>query len=145
MTSMLWCLGVLASLSGQPAMINPFSCWKCSSCAVACSICWTDMHSRTFITTCTASSLRSMSHIAASLFSLWFCLDSQFAIKISSPSLYSILTMYWCILRRMCWICCDRVATSFFKYCYQGFMFGYYIYLPSKTIMVKVLKAMNYT
>ena len=115
---MSWCTCSL--LSGQPAMINPISCCKCSSCVVACCICWTHMYSGTFIDACFASTLMSMSCIAASLFSLWFRLDSQSAIKIFSPGLYSILTLYWCILRRMCWIHCNKVATSSLTFATRG-------------------------
>ena len=91
-TLMSWCTCSL--LSGQAAMINPFHFCKYLSCAVTCCICWTNMHSWTFIDTCIASTLTSIQCIADSLFSLWFCLDSQSAIKIFSPSLYNILTLY---------------------------------------------------
>ena len=55
------------------------------------------------------------------------------------PGFYIILTQYWCILRRMCWICCDRVATSFLNIADRA------LYLLSKTIMVKFFKTMQYT
>ena len=32
-------------ISGHPVIMYPFSCCKCSSCAVACCICRSDMHS----------------------------------------------------------------------------------------------------
>ena len=98
---------------GHPAMMYPLSHCKCSSYAVTCYIYAIDMYSGIFVDVCIASTLTSMPHISSYLFSVWLCLDSQSAMKNSGPGLYIILTLYWCIHRRMHWICCDRVATSF--------------------------------
>ena len=54
-----------------------------------------------------------MSSISAYLFSLCFYLESQFAMNISGPGLYMILTLYVCILSRIHCNLCDGVATSF--------------------------------
>ena len=101
-------------LSGQPAIIKHFNHCKCLSCATAHCICWINMHSGTSADICTASTLMLMSCMASSLFSSWLCQDSQSAIKIFGPGLYSILTQYWCILL------CERVATSFLNIATRG-------------------------
>ena len=137
-----WCRWSL--LSGKPAIIPTFSHCKCLSCAVACCIWWTNMHPGTFIDVCIASILMSMPHTASSLFSLWFGWNSQSDKMLSGPSLHSILTLYWCILRRMGWILLWQGQYNFLKYCYQGFMIHYYTNLPSKTIMVKHFETMQY-
>ena len=105
MSSRTWSL-----ISSHPVMMYPLSCCKCSSWLVTCCICVIDLHSGMFID---VSTLTSMPCISSSLFSIWLCLDSQSAIKSSGPGLHIILTQYWCIYRRMCWIHCDRVAMSF--------------------------------
>ena len=107
-------------ISGQPAMMYPFSSCRCSSCAVSCCIYCIDMHSGTFIDVCIASRLTSMACISSSLFSVWLCWDGQSVMKSSGPGMYIILTQYWCILRRMHWICCDRVTTSFLTIATKG-------------------------
>ena len=105
--------GIWSLFPGQPMMMHPF--WHCkrSSCAVACYNCGTDMHSMMFVAVHIVSTFISMSGISASLFSLWLHLESQYAMKRSGPGFYNILTLNWCILRRICCILCDSVATSF--------------------------------
>ena len=58
--------------------------------------------------------------ISSALSSLWFCLDSQSAMKRSEPSLYIILTLYWCILRSNCCSFCNNVVTSFLNIATSG-------------------------
>ena len=53
-----------------------------------------------------------MSGISTSLFSLWFCLESQSSINMSGPGLYMIQALYWCILSRIHCSLCDSVAMS---------------------------------
>ena len=77
---MSWCNCSL--LSGHPTIIKHFNCCKSLSCAGACYICWIDMHSGTSVDVCIASTQTSIPLIASSLFSLWLCWDSQYAIKI---------------------------------------------------------------
>ena len=82
---MSWCTCSL--LSSQPAVINPLSCCKCSSCAVACCIYWTDMHSGTFVGNCIASTLTYMPHIAASFVFLVVLSGQHICSKNSQPQL----------------------------------------------------------
>ena len=99
----------------------PFSHSKCSSCPVTCCICRIDKHSGMFVDICIASTLMSIHTMYfSSLFSVCLYLDSQSAMKSSGPSLYIILTCFWCVLRRMHWIHCERVARSFFNIATQG-------------------------
>ena len=64
--------------------------------------------------------LISMTGISTSLFSILLCLESISAVKRSGPGLYNILTQKWCILRRICCILCDSVATSFLNIATSG-------------------------
>ena len=137
--------GIWSLFSGHPTMIYPISHCKWTSCAVARCICGTDMDLGMFVIVCIASTFMSIPCISASLFSEWLCLDSQSVMKSCGPGLYIILTWNWFILRRMHFILCDRVATSFWEYCYWGFMISYNTYLPSKPIMGKSFKTMQYT
>ena len=67
-----------------------------------------------------ASTWMSMSQIGLSLPSLWFCLDSQSAMKIWAPGLYIICIQYWCIFNIICCISCDSVAMSFLNIVTSG-------------------------
>ena len=106
--------------SSQPVIIKHCSLCKCLSCLVTCWIQYMDMHSGTSVTTCTSSTLMSKPLMTSSLSSLWLCLDSQSAIKISGPGFYTILIMYWWILRMMHWVLWDRVASSFLNMVTRG-------------------------
>ena len=103
------------------------------------------MHSRMFVVVCIASTFMSMPCISMYLFSVWLCLESQSVMKSSGFGLYIIPTQNWHTLRRMCCILCDKVATSFLNITTRGLWLVYYIYLPSKAIMVKSFKTMQYT
>ena len=99
-------------------MICSFSYCKSLSCDVACCI----------------------PLISLSLFSLWFCLESHSARMRSELDLYIIETLYWCILRRICFSLCDSIATSFFKYCHQWLVICDYTYLSCKVVMMEFLR-----
>ena len=73
------------------------------------------MQSGMFVVVCMTSIFNCMPGISASLFSVWFCLESQSAMNRSGPGLYLILTLYWCILSSLHCILCDNGATSFLK------------------------------
>ena len=105
-------------LSGQPEIIIPFSCCRWLSSDDACCISAIHTHSGISVTVCIASTFISMPLIGLSFPSVWLCLNSQSAMKISGPGLYMIWTLYWCIFNGMCCMCCDNVATSFFKHIY---------------------------
>ena len=64
-----------------------------------------------FMVFCMTSIFNCMPGISASLFSVWFCLESQSVMSRSSPGLYMILTLYWCILRRIHCILCNNVMS----------------------------------
>ena len=99
--------------SGHPLKICSFSCCKwLSSDAAHCSSCII-MHSGMFIVVCMVLMCTCIPGISLSLFSLWFCLETQSAMKRSGPGLYIILTLYWLILRRIHYSLCDSVTTSF--------------------------------
>ena len=66
------------------------------------------MHSGMFIVVYMELMFTCIPGLSLSLFSLWFCLESQSAMKRSGPGLYIILPLYWCILRR---IHCSHVYT----------------------------------
>ena len=86
-----------------PAVIAVLSCnLGCLSLSVWCpySIAW-----QVFLHLC---------------FFLWFWLESQSAINRSSSGLYMILTLYWCILRRIHCIICDSIMASFLKIATSG-------------------------
>ena len=87
---------------------------------VASANCGIDMHSGMFAAVCIFSTFISMPGISASLFSVWLCLESQYAMKRSGPGLYNILTQNWSILRRIHYILCDSVATSFLNIATSG-------------------------
>ena len=53
--------------------------------------------------------------ISSSLFTLWFCLDSQSAMNRSGPGLKIIFTLYWWILISMHCNLCDNVPISFWR------------------------------
>ena len=65
------------------------------------------------VVVCIASIFSCMTGIFPSLFFLWFCLESQSAMNRSSPGLYMILTLYWCILSRIHCSIYHSVAMSF--------------------------------
>ena len=100
-------------LSGQPEIIIPFSCCRWLSSDDACCISATDTHSGISVADCLMSTCISMPLIGLSFPSVWLCLDSQSAIKISGPGLYMIWTLYWWIFNSMHCMCYDNVATSF--------------------------------
>ena len=87
-------LCIWSLLSGHPTVMYPFSYCKCSSCAVACHICWLDMHSGTFLDVCIGPTLTSMPCIASSLFSMWFCWDSQSGMNIWLVQYSYLVLMY---------------------------------------------------
>ena len=58
--------------------------------------------------------------ISTSLFSLHVCLEIQSATKRSGPGLYIILTLYWCILKRIHCTLHDSVVTSFLNIATSG-------------------------
>ena len=100
-------------LSGQPEIIISFSCCRWLSSDDACCISAIDTHSGISVTVCIASTCTSMPFIGLSFPSVWLCLDSQSAMKISGPGLYMIWTLYWWIFNSIHYIHCDNVATSF--------------------------------
>ena len=71
------------------------------------------MQSGMLVVVCMVSIFNCIPGISASLFSLWFCLDSQSAINRPGPDLCMILALYWCILSRIHCILCDSIAMSF--------------------------------
>ena len=71
------------------------------------------MWSGILVVVCMALAFSCLPGIYMSLFSFWFCLDSQSAMNISGPGLYMILTLYWCILSRIHCSLCDSVAMCF--------------------------------
>ena len=70
------------------------------------------MHSGMLVVVCVASIINCMPGISASLFFLWFCLESQPAMNKYGSGLYMILTLFWCILSRIHFNLCDSIATS---------------------------------
>ena len=96
------------------------------------------MHSGMLVAVCIVFILNSMPGISASLFSSWFSQDSQSAMNKSGPGLYTILTLYWCILRRICCSLCDNVATSFLNIATSGFVFCNYTHLSHEAVMVEL-------
>ena len=62
-----------------------------------------------------------MPSISSSLFSLWFCLDSQSAMKRSGSDLYIVLTLCWWILSGMHCNLWDSIAKSLLKFLTKGF------------------------
>ena len=73
------------------------------------------MQSQVFVA-CMASIFTCMPGIPVSLFSLWFCLDSQDAMNRSGPGFfYKILTLYWCFLNRMVCSLFDSAAMYFLQ------------------------------
>ena len=100
-------------LSGQPVIIISFSCcrWEFSDNAHCISA--IDMHFGISIAVCMASTHMSMPFIGLSFPSVWLCLDSQSAIKISGPGLYMIWTLYWWIFNSMHCMHYDNVAAYF--------------------------------
>ena len=100
-------------LSGHPCFMYSIRCCRCWSWDVASYSSCIVIHCSMLAVNCIELILDHMPCISSSLFSLWFCLDSQSDINKSSPGLYIILTLCWCILNRICWSLCDNVATSF--------------------------------
>ena len=78
------------------------------------------MQSGMFVIVCMASICNCMPGISASLFSLWFCLESQSVMNRSGQGLYMILTLYWCILGRIHSILHDSILTSFLNIATSG-------------------------
>ena len=128
-------------LSGDP-LWHSMRCWRCWSGDVAsCSSCIV-MHSGMLEVDCIALILICMPVISSSLFSQWFCLDNQSAMKRSGPGLYMILTLYWCIPSRICCSLCVNVTTSFFfENGSEWFVMHDNTYLSHKAIMMEFFKA----
>ena len=74
-----------------------------------------DMHSGISVVLFTSSMFIFMPGILLPQLSLWFCLCNQSAMKRSGPGLYSILTLYWCILSSVHWSPYNSVAASFWR------------------------------
>ena len=100
-------------LSSQPEIIIHFSCCRWLSSDDAYCISAIDTHSGISVMVCITSTCTSMPFIGLSFPSVWLCLNSQSAMKISGPGLYMIRTLYWWIFSRMHCMHCDKVATSF--------------------------------
>ena len=94
-------------------MICSFSSYNRLSCDVSCCSLHIIMHSGMFVVVFTVLVFTCVTVISSSLFSLWFCPDSQSALKRSGPGLYIILALYWCILRRVHCSLCNNIATPF--------------------------------
>ena len=107
----IWSLFSMASLCKKT---------QTSSCDVACCNCCIVMQSGMFVVICLVSIFNCMPGISASLFSVWFCLESQSVMNRSGPGLYMILTLYWCILSRIHCILWGNVAVSFLKIATSG-------------------------
>ena len=99
---------------------TPLTHCRWSSCEIAWHNCCIFMQFGMFVVVFMASTFNCMLHISSSLFSLWFCLKIQFAVKRSGPGLYMIVTVYCCILGRIQCILWDSVATSFLKVATSG-------------------------
>ena len=119
-------------------MICSWRCCKYSSCEVVCCSSCLVMQSGILVVVCMALIFRCIPGISASLFSLWFCLDSQSAMTRSGPGLYMMLTLYRCILSRIHCSLCGSVATSFFKYCDYQLVICNYTHLSHKAVMMEV-------
>ena len=104
----------------HPLVICSFICYKWLSCVVSCCSLHISMHCWMFVVVSMVLMLTYIPATSLSLFSLWFCLDSQSAMMRSGPSLYVILTLYWWILRRILCGLCDNVATSFLNIVTSG-------------------------
>ena len=94
-------------LSGQPAMTYPYA--TISAHLVQLHVVFavlTYIHGHSLM-----SVLNAPLHPCHVL--LHLCGNSQSVMMISGTDLYVILNWHWCILRKMCLIYCDRVATSF--------------------------------
>ena len=72
-----------------------------------------------------------------SLFPLSLCWDSQSAIKYIGPciDIFSAGCVRFFVIGLL----------DLFEYGYQGLMVCYYVYIPTKTIMMKFFMAMQYT
>ena len=82
-------------VSCHPWMICSLRHCRWSSCDIACSSSWIVMQSCMLVVICMASVSNCMSGISASLFSLWFCLETS---------------LLWTNLAQACiwsWLCID--------------------------------------
>ena len=100
-------------LSGQPEIIIPLGCCRWLLSDDACCISAIDTHSGISIMVCNCFHLYFHALYWFILPSVWLCLDSQSAMKISGPGLYMIWILYWWIFNSMHYMHCDNVATSF--------------------------------
>ena len=130
--------GIWSLISGQPGMICSL---RHSTCDVAsCSSCIVMQYGKSVIA-CMALKLNHMSGISVFFFSFLICLESQSTTNKSGPGLYTILTMYWCILRRIHCSLSDNVVISFFEYCYEWFVICDYTHLSHKVVMKELFEA----
>ena len=100
-------------LDDKPLIMYSFTLNECLLFCVASCMSCIDIHIDIYVLVLMASMFYFIPHMSLSLFSSWFCLDSQPTTYKLGPTLYFMQILYWWILSCLHWSHCNTIAVFF--------------------------------
>ena len=134
MSNMVICLA-LCLLDGQPSITYVFRSCKYASFGVASFISHISIYVVMSVAASVVCMLDSKPTVSLSLFCTRFCLISQSVMHRSSPGLYIMCILYWCIFSRIHYSFSDSIGTSFLELDTNGYLVCDHMNLSGKAVL----------